>query len=132
MRGPTRLKRAKALIKNPSLALQAVRPLAGIISANFPRITDAEYIALVVWTARQLHLGKRGTIAMAEPPALRQLGLDAEHWTMTKKRVAHRKPNVDLRLPWHGTEKTADTSSIAIRRVIQGLLAIPTAVLIQG
>ena len=81
MRGPTRLKRAKALIKNPSLALQAVRPLAGLISANFPRITDAEYIALVVWTARQLHLGKRGTITMAEPPALRELGLDAEHWT---------------------------------------------------
>ena len=109
-----------------------MRPLAGILWANFPRITNAEYLALVDWTGRQLHPGKRGTITMAEPPALRQLGLDAEHWTMTKKRVAHRKPNVDLRLPWHGTEKTADTSSSAKRRVMQGLLAIPAAVLIQG
>ena len=59
-----------------------MRPLAGILSANFPRITNADYIALVDWTGRQLHPGKRRTIAMVEPPALRKLGLDAEHWTM--------------------------------------------------
>ena len=64
------------------LATQALTPLAGIISANFPRITTADYIALVDWTGRQLHPGKRGKIATDEPPALRKLGLDAAHWTM--------------------------------------------------
>ena len=67
------VKRAKALIKQPELAAQAMRPLAGIISANFPQISNAEYIALVDWTGRQLHPGKRGRIAMDEPPALRKL-----------------------------------------------------------
>ena len=39
------------------------------------------------WTGRQLHRGKRGKIAMDEPPALRKLGLDAAHWTMKVKGI---------------------------------------------
>ena len=70
-----------------SLATQAMRPLAGIISANFPRLSSAEYIELVDWTGRQLHPGKRGKIATQEPPALRKLGLDAAHWTMKVKGI---------------------------------------------
>ena len=62
-----------------------MRPLAGIISANFPRLSSAEYIELVDWTGRQLHPGKRGRIAAQEPPALRKLGLDATHWSMNVK-----------------------------------------------
>ena len=58
-------------------ATQKMHPLAGIISANFPRISNAEYIDLVDWTGRQLHPDKRGKIASDEPPALRKLGLDA-------------------------------------------------------
>ena len=81
------VKRAKALAQNASLAEQALTPLAGMISANFPRISNAEYIALVDWTGRQLHPGKRGKIAMDEPPALRKLGLDAAHWTMKVKGI---------------------------------------------
>ena len=81
------VKRTKALAKEPALATQALAPLAGIISANFPKITQAEYIALVDWTGRQLHPGKRGKIAATEPPALRKLGLDAAHWTMKVKGI---------------------------------------------
>ena len=50
-------------------------------------ITNAEYIALVDWTGRQLHPGKRGKIAASEPPALLKLGLDAAHWTMKVKGI---------------------------------------------
>ena len=80
-------KRAKAIAKNSSLATQAMRPLTGIISANFPQISNAEYIELVDWTGRQLHPGKRGKIAAEEPPALRKLGLDSAHWTMKVKGI---------------------------------------------
>ena len=82
-------KRAKELAKNSSLAAQTMRPLAGIVSANFPQISNAEYIELVDWTGRQLHPGKRGRIAAEEPPALRKLGLDAEHWTMKVKGIGN-------------------------------------------
>ena len=50
-------------------------------------ITQAEYIALVDWTGRQLHPGKRGKISASEPPALRKLGLDSAHWTMKVKGI---------------------------------------------
>ena len=68
-----------------NLRSKAIAPLAGIISGNFPKIIQADYIALVDWTGRQLHPGKRGKIAAQEPPALRKLGLDAAHWTMKVK-----------------------------------------------
>ena len=78
-------RRAKELAKNSSLAAQAMQPLAGIISANFPQISSADYIELVDWTGGQLHPGKRGKIASEEPPALRKLGLGTAHWTMKVK-----------------------------------------------
>ena len=80
-------RRAAALSAEPTFATQALAPLAGITSANFPKITQAEYIGLVDWTGRQLHPGKRGKIAASEPSALRKLGLDADHWTMKVKGI---------------------------------------------
>lgn len=82
------VKRAKTLARQPALAAQTMRPLSGITSANFPRITNAEYILLIEWTGRQLHPGKRGRISVAEPPALPKLGLVAAHWTMKVKASA--------------------------------------------
>ena len=79
--------RAKKLRANASLTKQKMHPLAGNISANFPRTSKAEYIDLVDWIGRQLHPGKRGKIARDEPPALRKLGLDATHWTMKVKGI---------------------------------------------
>ncbi|MFO1496680.1 MAG: hypothetical protein U1F26_18715 [Lysobacterales bacterium] len=44
-------------------------------------MTEAQYIELVDYTGRQFRSDKRGAIAESEPPALRRLGLDADHWT---------------------------------------------------
>ncbi len=68
--------------KNEVVASQTLAPLAGVKSFNMPPITEAEYIALVDFTGRELHPGKRGVIKADEPPALRKLGLDKYHWTM--------------------------------------------------
>jgi len=79
--------RALALQQNPQAANLAMRPLAGLVSANFPRISTADYIELVDWTGRQLHPDKRGVIDHKEPPALRLLGLEPGHWTMQVKGI---------------------------------------------
>ena len=34
-----------------------------------------------------MHPGKRGVIGAHEPPALRKLGLDMQHWTMKVKGI---------------------------------------------
>ena len=68
--------------KNEVVASQTLAPLAGVKSFNMPPMTEAEYIALVDFTGRELHPGKRGVIKADEPPALRKLGLDKNHWTM--------------------------------------------------
>ena len=73
--------------KNAAIASQYLAPLAGIKSGNVPPMTEAEYIDLVDFTGRELHPGKRGAIKMDEPPALRKLGLDKNHWTMKVKGV---------------------------------------------
>ena len=71
--------------KNEACASQQLAPLAGVKSFNVPLMTEAEYIALVDFTGRELHPGKRGVIKADEPPALRKLGLDKNHWTMKVK-----------------------------------------------
>ena len=71
--------------KNAAIACQHLAPLAGVQSANVPPMTEAEYIALIDFTGREWHPGKRGVITADEPPALRKLGLDKDHWTMKVK-----------------------------------------------
>ena len=58
-------------------------------SATFqlPKLSEAEYIDFVDKTGRILHPGKRGVIGAQEPPALRKLGLDMNHWTMQVKGI---------------------------------------------
>ena len=48
---------------------------------------EAEYIEFVDQTGRILHSGKRGMIGAHEPPALRKLGPDMNHWTMQVKGI---------------------------------------------
>ena len=48
-------------------------------------MAEAEYIDLVDFTGREWQTGKRGVIRADEPPALRKLGLDKDHWTMKVK-----------------------------------------------
>ncbi len=77
--------RHKQIRQNEAVASQVLSPLAGVKSANVPPMTEAEYIDLVDFTGRDWHPGKRGVITVDEPPALRKLGLDKNHWTMKVK-----------------------------------------------
>ena len=71
--------------KNAAVASHLLAPLAGVKSSNVPPMTEAEYIALVDFTGRERHPDKRGVITADEPPVLRKLGLDKDHWTMKVK-----------------------------------------------
>ncbi len=73
--------------KETTQASRQLMPLAGVKSANIPAMTEAEYIDLVDFTGREWHPGKRGVIKADEPPALRKLGLEKDHWTMKVKGV---------------------------------------------
>jgi REP element-mobilizing transposase RayT len=79
--------RTKRLAKDPGLANEIMRPLAGVVSQNIPKITEADYIELVDATGRGWHLGKRGKIDATEPKALSKLGLSPNHWTRRVKGV---------------------------------------------
>jgi hypothetical protein len=79
--------RTKQLAKTPDLAHEIMRPLAGVVSQNAPKITEAEYIELVDATGREWHRGKRGKIEAMEPKALSKLGLSQNHWTRRVKGV---------------------------------------------
>ena len=79
------LMRHAQIRKNSACASQYLAPLAGVKSANVPPMTEAEYTDLVDFTGREWHPGKRGIITANEPPALRKLGLDKDHWTMKVK-----------------------------------------------
>ena len=81
------LMRHAQIRKNSACAGQYLAPLAGVKSVNVAPMTEAEYIDLVDFTGRELHPGKRGAIKVNEPPALRKLGLDKDHWTMKVKGV---------------------------------------------
>jgi hypothetical protein len=47
--------RSKKLAKNPELANVFLLPLAGVVSQNVPKITEAEYNDLVDATGRERH-----------------------------------------------------------------------------
>ena len=79
--------RNQQLRKNPECANQPIMPLVGVCSFNLPTISVADYIELVDFTGRELHLGKRGKIAASEPKALTKLGLDKNHWTTRVKGI---------------------------------------------
>jgi len=81
------LTRHKVIRKNRSLAEQTLKPLAGYLAPSCPKISEAEYVALVDWTGRHWHPNKRGKISRTEPSALRRLGLDPTHWTHKVKGV---------------------------------------------
>ena len=62
-------------------------PIVGVRSYNLPGISEADYIELVDFTGRELHPGKRGTIADTEAKALTKLGLDINHWSRRVKGI---------------------------------------------
>lgn len=57
-------------------------PLASSIHSQMTIITTTEYLQLVDWTGRTLHLGKRGTIADNTPSIIKRLGLRPQQWCL--------------------------------------------------
>lgn len=78
--------RANELRKSPEKTNDALRPVVGLSVFRLP-MTEAQYIELVDYTGRQIRPDKRGAIAESEPPALRRLGLDRDHWTAHVKGI---------------------------------------------
>jgi REP element-mobilizing transposase RayT len=62
---------------------ESLAPIAGRSSTDAPSLTAVEYVALVDWTGRQVHPGKRGRIGGPAPEALRRLLPDPDRWTRT-------------------------------------------------
>ncbi len=79
--------RMKKISKNQTFAHEPLAPIAGLATFQLPKFSEAEYIDFVDQTGRIMHPGKRGMIGAHEPPALRKLGLDMNHWTMQVKGI---------------------------------------------
>jgi REP element-mobilizing transposase RayT len=79
--------RYRQVWKDPNQAKQALLPLIGAKSFNFPNITVGDYLELVDFTGRQIAPGKRGRIEPSEPAALTKLGLSRDHWTTKVKGI---------------------------------------------
>jgi REP element-mobilizing transposase RayT len=69
-----------AACADPQQSRSPIPPVAGVDAEGAPAVTIAEYIALVDWTGRQLHPGKRGRITDTAPDAVRHLVPEPEHW----------------------------------------------------
>jgi REP element-mobilizing transposase RayT len=72
----TRIKQAKDGGDTP------LRPLATSIQSELSFVTTEQYLELVDWTGRTLHLGKFGVIADDAPPILKRLGLRPSRWCL--------------------------------------------------
>ncbi|NJR44089.1 transposase [bacterium] len=73
--------RSKAIRGDLRAAAKPLKPLLGCQSYSLPKISEAEYIALVDYTGRQFFPGKRGRIKESQPKALDKLGLNPNHWS---------------------------------------------------
>ena len=63
-----------------SLAKQPLGPIAGVAQEGLS-LRTSDYLALVDYTGRNWHQGKKGRIPAAVPPILKQLKLDTGKWT---------------------------------------------------
>lgn len=64
---------------SPDAAKAPLRPIAGSLVACLPIRLD-EYLALLEWTGRQVHLGKRGSISLGTPSVLTVLNIEPNRW----------------------------------------------------
>ena len=64
----------------PHSPLHPLLPLASSIRSQLLPVTTGHYLALVDWTGRTLHLGKKGAIPTDAPPILARLRLRPRQW----------------------------------------------------
>ena len=72
--------------RNPETLHAPLTPLAGRIASHLP-ISTADYLALLEWTGRQLHPGKRGSIPKDAPSCLRAMEQEPQRWAVRVKSV---------------------------------------------
>jgi hypothetical protein len=72
--------------RNPEILHTPLTPLAGRIASHLP-ISTADYLALVEWTGRQLHPGKRGSIPKDAPSCLLAMEQQPQRWAIRVKSV---------------------------------------------
>lgn len=66
--------------RTPHSPLQPLLPLAASIRSQLLPVTTAQYLALVDWTGRTLHPGKKGAVPTEAPPILARLRLRPRQW----------------------------------------------------
>ena len=59
---------------------QPLLPLASSIRSQLLPVTTGQYLALVDWTGRALHPGKKGSVPTDAPPILARLSLRPHQW----------------------------------------------------
>jgi hypothetical protein len=74
---------------SPESAVRPLQPVAGSLRFELCGVPLDAYIALVDWTGRQLHPGKRGLIAEAAPSALRRLAPERD-WLLQVRGIESR------------------------------------------
>jgi REP element-mobilizing transposase RayT len=75
------VKRLSAIEQEPAVAEQPLAPIAGVRGFGVLRMTQAEYLALVDYTGRQIRADKRGAIEGPAPAVLERLGYRPDNWT---------------------------------------------------
>jgi len=78
--------RIAATQHSPEVLRASLTPLAGRIAPHMP-ISTADYLALVEWTGRQLHPGKRGRIPEDAPSCLSTIDQQPNRWAIRVKSV---------------------------------------------
>ncbi len=79
-------RRIASTLDRPEALRASLKPLAGRIAPHMS-INTAEYLALVEWTGRQLHPGKRGRIAEDAPSCLSVIDRQPDRWAIRVKSV---------------------------------------------
>ena len=59
-----------------------IEPLASSIRSQLCLLSAAQYLELIDWTARTLHLRKDGAVTAEPPPILTRLGLRTQQWCL--------------------------------------------------
>src|SRR5690242_12507404 len=60
--------------------VQPLRPVSSFVPEPMLSLPEADYLALVDWSGRQVRPDKRGVIAESTPSMLRRVGLSESSW----------------------------------------------------
>ena len=83
--------------KNDSLSSRPSRNGKRCSDKGFLALSDAEYLTILDWIARNTVAGKRGQIPVGAPSVFERLGIDAQEWSRlvkcSRRSPRNREPN---------------------------------------